>query len=88
MHTCGFFNTVNQCGTRNFLNTFAFAYGQPTLAVFALKQGRIYAVIGAVQWIALVGGLLMSEDSYPPLFNRNIVMCEYCRPAGKWLLTK
>lgn len=77
MHLCHFFGADNSCGTRNFLNLFAFAYGQPVLAVFALKQGRVYAVMGAVQWLALLGGLLMTEDSYPPLFNRNIVMCEF-----------
>ena len=40
MYLCGFFSDDNECGNRNFLNSLAFAYGQPALAIMALKQNR------------------------------------------------
>lgn len=76
MRVCGFFSFDNRCGSRNFMNLFGFAYGGPVLAIFALRQHRLAAIIGPVQWMVLVGILLMTEDNYPTLFYRNIVNCE------------
>lgn len=76
MNVCGFFAYDNRCGSRNFMNLFGFAYGGPVLAIFALRQHRLAAIIGPVQWMVLVGVLLMTEDNYPNLFYRNIVNCE------------
>jgi hypothetical protein len=76
MNLCGFFSLVNRCGTRNFLNVLGFAFGQPVLAVMALRQNRSFAALGACIWIILAGTLLMTGAKAPILFARNIVNCK------------
>lgn len=75
MHRCEFFGPNPHCGTKNFINTLGFAFAQPTLAILALRQDRIFAAIGASQWIIIVGALLLSEGA-PKLFYRNVINCE------------
>lgn len=72
MHRCSFFGENPHCGAKNFLNTLGFAFGQPTLAILALRQNRIFASIGAAQWLIIVGALLLSEGA-PKLFLRNVM---------------
>jgi hypothetical protein len=77
MYACGFFTKDrNTCGTRNFLNFFGFAYGFPTLALLALKQSRTTAAFGAIQWLILVGVLLVNQGNAPKLFYRNMISCQ------------
>jgi osomolarity two-component system sensor histidine kinase SLN1 len=76
MWACRFFRKPNTCGTRNFLNLFAFAFGPPVLALLALGQRRIWASIGAIQWLILCGVLLIGQGGAPKLFYRNVVNCE------------
>ena len=47
MMTCGFFTDNPDCGGKNFLNTLGFAYGQPVLAILALRQNRFVALLTA-----------------------------------------
>ena len=54
-----------------------FAFGQPVLALLAMRQSRLFATIGAVQWLVLAGALLMTQNKAPTLFYRNMVNCEY-----------
>lgn len=77
MFSCGFFAEVNNCGERNFLNLMGWAFGQPVLALLALRQARLWATIGAVSWLCLVGGMLMTAENAPVLFARNMVNCEF-----------
>ena len=75
MHRCEFFGPHPHCGTKNFINTLGFAFGQPTLAMLALRQNRLFAAIGAGQWLIVAGVLLLTHGT-PTLFYRNIVNCE------------
>lgn len=75
MYRCEFFSSHPHCGSRNFLNTMGFAFGQPTLALLALRQNRLFASIGAGMWLILVGALLFGTST-PKLFSRNVVNCE------------
>jgi hypothetical protein len=78
MYACDFFGsrTGNTCGTRNFLNFLGFAFGFPVLALLALRQNRVWAMLGASQWLILVGILLVHQGHAPNLFYRNMVNCE------------
>jgi len=78
MYACDFFarSGKNMCGTRNFLNFLGFAYGFPVLALLALRQNRLWAMLGASQWLILVGVLLVNQGHAPKLFYRNMVNCE------------
>lgn len=77
MYDCQFFGGANStCGTRNFLNFLGFAYGMPTLAILALRQSRGMAALGAVQWLVVVGVLLVHQGHAPKLFYRNMVNCK------------
>jgi len=76
MFSCGFFADDNQCGSRNFLNLLGWAFGQPVLALLALRQGRDWAIFGAITWLCLVGGMLMTAENAPVLFARNMVTCK------------
>ncbi|ORY21896.1 hypothetical protein BCR39DRAFT_488115 [Naematelia encephala] len=73
MRVCGFFGEVNRCGTRNFINLLGFAYGCPVLALLALRQNRIFAIFGAIQWNVLAGALVSYQPKTPTLFYRNVV---------------
>ncbi|ODO08017.1 hypothetical protein I350_03600 [Cryptococcus amylolentus CBS 6273] len=73
IHICGYFNDVNECGNRNFMNLLGFAFGQPTLGLLTLKEDRGFAVFGAASWLILTGALVMSEQNSPTLFYRNMV---------------
>jgi hypothetical protein len=53
-----------------------FAFGQPVLALLAMRQSRLFATIGAAQWLILAGVLLMTQNNSPTLFYRNMVNCE------------
>lgn len=53
-----------------------FAFGQPVLALLAMRQNRLFATIGAAQWLVLAGALLMTQNKAPTLFYRNMVNCE------------
>ena len=53
-----------------------FAFGQPVLALLAMRQNRLLATIGAVQWLVLAGVLLMTQNKAPTLFYRNMVNCK------------
>jgi hypothetical protein len=75
-YRCHFFGTNNTCGTKNFLNMLGFAFGQPVLALLAMRQNRLLATIGAVQWLVLAGVLLMTQNNAPTLFYRNMVNCK------------
>jgi len=75
-YRCQFFSSNNTCGTKNFLNMLGFAFGQPVLALLAMRQSRLFATIGASQWLVLAGALLMTQDNSPTLFYRNMVNCE------------
>jgi hypothetical protein len=77
MYTCGYFSSNNTCGDRNFLNLMGFAFGQPVLAILAMRQNRLFATIGPVQWIILIATTLMTQDDYPKLFYRTVVNCEW-----------
>jgi len=79
-YRCHFFGTNNTCGTKNFLNMLGFAFGQPVLALLAMRQSRLLATIGAVQWLVLAGALLMTQNKAPTLFYRNMVNCESSPP--------
>jgi hypothetical protein len=79
-YRCQFFGTNNTCGTKNFLNMLGFAFGQPVLALLAMRQSRLFATIGAAQWLILAGALLMTQNKAPTLFYRNMVNCESCPP--------
>lgn len=74
-YRCQFFSTNNTCGTKNFLNMLGFAFGQPVLALLAMRQSRLFAAIGAGQWLVLAGVLLMTQNNSPTLFYRNMVNC-------------
>jgi hypothetical protein len=74
-YRCGFFSTNNTCGKKNFLNMLGFAFGQPVLALLAMRQNRFYAMLGAVQWMIVAGVLLMTQNNSPTLFYRNMVNC-------------
>ena len=77
MYACHFFSqTDNNCGTRNFVNFLGAAYGSPTLAILALKQSRTMAMVGAAQWLLLVGVLLINQGGAPDLFYRNLANCK------------
>jgi hypothetical protein len=76
MYLCGYFTFTNHCGDRNFLNMLGFAFGPPVLSILALRQNRLFATIGAVQWLVLIGTTIMKQNNYPKLFYRNIVNCE------------
>ena len=52
-----------------------FAFGQPVLALLAMRQSRLFAAIGAGQWLVLAGVLLMTQNNSPTLFYRNMVNC-------------
>jgi hypothetical protein len=75
-HRCGFFSKNNTCGSKNFLNMLGFAFGQPVLALLAMRQNRLFATVGAAQWLILAGVLLMTQDNAPTLFYRNMVNCK------------
>ena len=75
-YRCQFFSSNNTCGTKNFLNMLGFAFGQPVLALLAMRQSRLFATIGASQWLVLAGALLMTQDNSPTLFYRNMVNCK------------
>jgi len=53
-----------------------FAFGQPVLALLAMRQNRLFATIGAAQWLILAGILLMTQNKSPTLFYRNMVNCK------------
>jgi len=53
-----------------------FAFGQPVLALLAMRQNRLLATIGAAQWLVLAGVLLMTQNKAPTLFYRNMVNCK------------
>lgn len=76
-HSCGFFSLNNTCGTKNFINMLGFAFGQPVLALLAMRQNRFFAMIGAAQWMIVAGVLLMTQNNAPTLFYRNMVNCGY-----------
>jgi len=77
MYECNFFGgDNNRCGTRNFLNFSGFGFGLPTLAVLAMRQNRIMAAFGCVQWLVLVGVLLVNQGHAPRLFYRNMINCD------------
>lgn len=76
-HRCGYFSTNNTCGGKNFINMLGFAFGQPVLALLAMRQNRLFAMIGAGQWLILSGTLLMTQNKSPTLFYRNMVNCGY-----------
>ena len=88
MYQCDFFGGVNnKCGTRNFLNFLGFGYGLPTLAMLALRQNRVMATLGVVQWMIVVGVLLVHQGHAPRLFYRNMVNCEWRSCPREVLLT-
>lgn len=80
-HRCGLFSTNNTCGRKNFINMLGFAFGQPVLALLAMRQNRFYAMLGASQWLILAGALLMTQDNAPTLFYRNMVNCKPFTPS-------
>jgi hypothetical protein len=82
-YRCHFFGTNNTCGTKNFLNMLGFAFGQPVLALLAMRQNRLLATIGAIQWLVLAGVLLMTQNKAPTLFYRNMVNCKSF-PSRQW----
>lgn len=81
-HQCGFFSTNNTCGKKNFLNMLGFAFGQPVLALLAMRQNRLFAMIGAAQWMIVAGVLLMTQNNAPTLFYRNMVNCGFLPAYG------
>lgn len=72
-HYCGFFSTNNTCRGKTFLNMLGFAFGQPVLALLAMRQDRLFAIIGAGQWLIIAGVLLMTQNASPSLFKRNLI---------------
>ena len=40
-----------------------------------MRQNRLFALIGAAQWLILAGVLLMTQNNSPTLFYRNMVNC-------------
>jgi signal transduction histidine kinase len=73
---CGVWEPGNTCDTRSFFIAFASAIGQPALALLALNQNRLCAVIGAGQFFILIAIFYFHQSYTPSSFYRDAVYCE------------
>lgn len=71
MHTCGFYTATPNCGGKDFQATLFYAAAMPTVALFALGQKRIYTVVFALSWIALMGATVVDDR---PRYVRNLII--------------
>lgn len=71
MHTCGFYSQTPNCGGKDFQATLFYAAAMPTVALFALGQKRIYTVVFALSWIALMGATVVDDR---PRYVRNLII--------------
>ena len=71
MHTCGFYTATPNCGGKDFQATLFYAAAMPTVALFALGQKRIYTVVFALSWIALMGATVVNDR---PRYVRNLII--------------
>ncbi|SCV67792.1 BQ2448_5403 [Microbotryum intermedium] len=70
MYTCGFYTTRTRCGNKDFLGTMYYPSCQIVIGLFALGQKRLYAFIGAISWVVIVGATLLPHRV---TFIRNVV---------------
>ncbi|SGZ17181.1 BQ5605_C020g09101 [Microbotryum silenes-dioicae] len=70
MYTCGFYTTRARCGKKDFLGTMYYPSCQIVIGLFALGQKRLYALIGALSWVVVVGATLLPHRV---TFIRNVV---------------
>jgi osomolarity two-component system sensor histidine kinase SLN1 len=64
MYLCGFYGEQHahlSCGSKDFIGTFYYAIGLPTIALFGLGVKRLPAAIGALAYFCIVLGLLLPE---------------------------
>lgn len=78
---CGVWEPGNTCDTRSFFIAFASAIGQPALALLALNQNRLCAVLGAAQFFILIAVFYFHQSYTPSSFYRDIVYCESSSPS-------
>ncbi|KZT19596.1 hypothetical protein NEOLEDRAFT_1158991 [Neolentinus lepideus HHB14362 ss-1] len=73
MYMCGWYTSKDYlftCGSKDFIGTFYYASGLPTIALFGLKQDRLPALLGALVF------LIVSEAMIVPLhtvYERNLL---------------
>ncbi|GAA5990830.1 hypothetical protein JCM10908_000037 [Rhodotorula pacifica] len=70
MHYCGFYSATPNCGRKDFQATLFYAAAMPTIALFALGQKRIYTVVYALSWIALMAATVVTDR---PRYIRNLI---------------
>ncbi|EPQ54871.1 hypothetical protein GLOTRDRAFT_111444 [Gloeophyllum trabeum ATCC 11539] len=62
MYMCGFYREdpdwLFTCGQKDFVGTFYYASGLPTIALFGLKQDRLPALIGAIIFFVISNALI------------------------------
>lgn len=69
--TCGVWEPGNTCDTRSFFIAFAAAIGQPVLALLALGQNRLCAVIGAAQFFIMIAIMYFHQSITPSSLYRD-----------------
>ena len=80
IHSCYFLYADSQCDTQSDFVVFASAIGQPTLAIMALGQNRLVALVGMVQFFILIGAFFFGPGAPNDIFRDAI----YCSPPLFW----
>ncbi|TFK48812.1 hypothetical protein OE88DRAFT_1663992 [Heliocybe sulcata] len=74
MYLCGYYTAdqdwLFKCGTKDFVGTFYYTSGLPTIALFGLKQDRLPALIGALVFFICSEVLLVPMHT---TFERNLL---------------
>ncbi|KAL1405534.1 hypothetical protein Q8F55_009172 [Vanrija albida] len=74
MHNCGYFQGVPGCGQKLFLYYMGILMGFPSIAIMAMRQNRLFHLLGVVSYFIAAGCLLFNQPSVPRLFYRNPAM--------------
>ncbi|GAA6001123.1 uncharacterized protein JCM10292_006385 [Rhodotorula paludigena] len=69
-YMCHFYRSNPNCGGKDFMATFYYVTALPTVALFAMGQKRLFAVIFDVIWLVIVAVLILPDR---PAYVRNVV---------------